>query len=310
MASCMTSRSEPTGAPLSAPESGIYVDAPCAITAAKRGYLADDFRLFHLTDVGRQEFDFHYHDFDKIIIFLSGKVDYHIEGRAYELQPYDIVLVNHNEIHRPLIDTRVPYERIIVYLSPGFLSAYKTDTYDLASCFEKAGETQSHVLRMRNPSRRSLFGTMRRLEEASTRDGYAGELYCQVLFLEFLIQLNRTAQNQKLEYPDTPHSDHRILEIMDYIRENLSEPLSVEQIAAQFHFSRYHLMRLFKQETGCTLSRYITSKRLLAARELLGSDLPVTDICYRCGFQNYSTFSRAYKSEFHESPRTTRASKL
>lgn len=44
-----------------------------------------------MTDIGRQEFEFHYHDFDKILIFLSGKVTYLIEGRSYELQPYDII---------------------------------------------------------------------------------------------------------------------------------------------------------------------------------------------------------------------------
>ena len=70
----------------------------------KRGYLTCDFRLFHLTDVPSQEFQFHYHDFDKIIIFLSGHVDYTIEGQTYQLMPYDIVLVRHGEIHCPHID--------------------------------------------------------------------------------------------------------------------------------------------------------------------------------------------------------------
>ncbi|MDD3251836.1 MAG: AraC family transcriptional regulator [Lachnospiraceae bacterium] len=276
--------------------------------ADKRGYLTGDFRLFHLTDVGKQEFSFHYHDFDKIIIFLSGSVTYLIEGRSYELQPYDIVLVNHNEIHKPLIDMTVPYERIIVYLSPDFLSAYQTDSYDLADCFTRARSTQSHVLRMKNPSSRSLFATIKQLESSCTQHGYAEELYRQVLFLEFLIQLCRTAQHQKLDFPDAPHADGRILDIMDYIKEHLADALDVDQIAAQFHFSRYHLMRLFKQETGCTLGRYITSKRLLAARGLLESDLALTEICYRCGFQNYSTFSRAYRIEFGECPRDTRIS--
>lgn len=273
---------------------------------SKRGYLTDDFRLFHLTDIGKQEFEFHYHDFDKVIILLSGSVTYMIEGRAYELQPYDIVLVNRNEIHRPLIDTRVPYERIIVYLSPGFLSAYQTREYDLGLCFQKARETHSHVLRMHSPQKRTLLDTIHRLEAASSKDGFAGQLYCQVLFLEFLILLNRTALSQKLDYANAFLADQRILTVLDFINENLSEELDINRIAERFHFSRYHLMRLFKQETGYTISRYITSKRLLAARELLQTDLPVTDICYRCGFQNYSTFSRAYKAEFGECPRTTR----
>lgn len=273
----------------------------------KRGYLSEDFRLFHLNDVGTQELAFHYHDFDKIIIFLSGSVIYQIEGRAYKLQPYDIVFVSHNEIHCPSIDMTVPYERIIVYLSPRFLAAYQTDQYDLSLCFQKARTTHAHVLRMKHPAKRSLFQTMKRLEAASIDAGYASPLYCQVLFLEFMIQLNRLFLNQKLDYPDTSSSDQRILAVMEYINQNLAGTLDVDSLAEHFHFSRYHLMRLFKQETGYTIGYYINSKRLLAARELLSTDLPVTDICFRCGFRNYSTFSRAYKAEFKESPRLTRS---
>ena len=49
----------------------------------KSGYLHSDFKLFHIKDKKNQEFEFHYHDFNKVIIFLSGKVTYLIEGTAY-----------------------------------------------------------------------------------------------------------------------------------------------------------------------------------------------------------------------------------
>lgn len=272
----------------------------------KRGYLSEDFRLFHLKDTGAQDIAFHYHDFDKIILFLSGDVTYLIEGRSYKLQPWDIVLVNHSEIHRPVIGASAPYERMIIYLSPDFLSAYRTDGYDLSDCFLTARENRTHVLRMHHSAKRSLSDSVEKLEASVTDTGYAHPLYQRVLFLEFLIQLNRIAGCRKLDYPDTPGSDSRILEIMDHIRDHLPEPLSVDLLAERFHFSRFHLMRLFKQETGYTLSRYITNKRLLLARELLSTDISLTEICYRCGFQNYSSFFRAYKAEFGESPRTAR----
>lgn len=273
----------------------------------KRGYLDSELRLFHLSDIGRQEFEFHYHDFDKILIFLSGKVTYLIEGRSYELQPYDIILVRHNEIHCPMIDMAVPYERIIAYLNPEFLDGWQADGCNLNDCFQVLSDQHTHLLRMENPGRRSLFQTIKRLESACTDTGYASQLYRKVLFLEFMILLNRTAHNQKLNYPDTRAANQKILSIMDYINQNLAEPLDIDTIASHFFFSRYHLMRLFKKETGYTLGHYITSKRLLAARELLQQDMSATDICYQCGFRNYSAFSRAYRAEFGESPRAARS---
>ena len=82
----------------------------------KRGYLNSDFKIFHLTDQISTEFEFHYHEFHKITIFISGNVQYFVEGKTYPLQPYDIVLVNRNDIHRVQVDPSLPYERIIPVL--------------------------------------------------------------------------------------------------------------------------------------------------------------------------------------------------
>lgn len=274
----------------------------------KRGYLDCSFKLFHLLDIPQEEFEFHYHDFDKIIIFLKGKVDYIIEGKTYPLMPYDIVLVNHNDIHRPSIDQHVPYERIIVYLSPGFITSYKTEDYDLSECFRHAKEKHSNVLRIRSLEKSSLFQIIRNLATACTGSGYANDLYCQVLFLEFMIQLNRTSLANRLDYLKTRQSNQKVLSIINYINANLSSDLTIDHLALAFYQSKYHMMRQFKQETGYTISHYITSKRLLLARELLSGDLPITRICYDCGFKNYSTFSRAYKAFFGEAPTAQRSS--
>ena len=56
----------------------------------KRGYLEQDFRLVHLKDSLAQRIDYHYHEFDKLVFFLGGKVAYVVEGVTYFLQPWDI----------------------------------------------------------------------------------------------------------------------------------------------------------------------------------------------------------------------------
>lgn len=56
-----------------------------------------------------------------------------------------------------------------------------------------------------------------------------------------------------------------------------------------------YLMHLFKAETGMTAASYITTKRLQKARHLMQEGRALTEICYDCGFTNYSTFYRAWK---------------
>lgn len=274
-------------------------------TYAKKGYLNSEFKLFHLTDRETKEIEYHYHDFDKITIFLSGNVTYMIEGKSYDLQPYDIVLVKHNDIHRLTVDNSTVYDRIIVYISPNFMKAYQTSSYDLNSCFQKAAEEQSNVLRIPSFEKNALFRSISQLEKSFSDTGYANELYRQVLFLEFMIHLNRATQKNSLEFLDTADYNEKIVDIIRYISEHLSEELSIDHLAQKFYISKYHMMRQFKQETGYTIGNYISSKRLLLAKELILNHTPVMQACFDCGYKDYSTFSRAYRQLFHESPRDT-----
>ena len=271
----------------------------------KKGYLNSEFKLFHLTDQESHEIEYHYHDFDKITIFIKGTVNYMVEGKSYELKPYDIVLVKHNDIHRLSVDASTVYERIIVYISPGFMNAYKTDSYDLSFCFQRAVKEHSNVLRIPSLEKSSLFKAILRLEKSFLDDGYAAELYRQVLFLEFMIHLNRAAAKNHLEFIDTDNCNAKIVQILQYINEHLDGNLAIDALARHFYISKYHMMRQFKQETGYTIGNYITQKRLLLAKELILSGVPGTQACFDCGYHDYSTFSRAYRGLFGESCRGT-----
>lgn len=272
---------------------------------SKKGYLNSEFRLFHLTDQETQEVDYHYHDFDKITIFIKGSVTYTIEGKSYELRPYDIVLVRHGDIHRLTVDNSKVYERIIVYISPNFMNAYKTDSYDLSCCFQKALQEESNVLRIPSLEKSSLFRSITRLEQSFADDGYAADLYRQVLFLEFMVHLNRAARKNRLEFIDTDNCNAKIVDILRYINDHLTADLGIDTLAGKFYISKYYMMRRFKQETGYTLGQYISQKRLLFAKELISSGIPASQVCFDCGFRDYSTFSRAYRKAFGKSVRDT-----
>ena len=183
----------------------------------KKGYLNSEFKLFHLTDQKTSEVDYHFHDFDKITIFLKGKVTYMIEGKSYELKPYDIVLVQHNDIHRLTVDNSEVYERIIMYISPNFIDAYKSDAYDLSYCFQKAKKEGSNVLRIPSLDKGSLFHSITRLEKSFEDNGYAADLFRQILFLEFMIHLNRATMKDHLEYINTAECNIRLLRFFNIL---------------------------------------------------------------------------------------------
>ena len=268
----------------------------------KRGYLEGDFRLFHLEDTAGEPIGYHYHEFDKIILFIKGSVEYIIEGRSYRLEPYDIVLVNHHDIHQPKINPAMPYERIIVYQSPSFISSWSGEGYDLNACCLRAGEFCGGVLRIRGLKNSRMFQAIERLEEACRQNGYAEDLYRRLLFLEFMVHLNRAALNRHVEYVRPQPHNQKVLEIMEYIHSHLTGDISVDLLAEHFFISRYHMMRLFRQETGYTIGGYLNEKRLLLARELLAQGVPLSRLALDGGFKNDPAFLRAWKKAFGTTP--------
>ena len=269
----------------------------------KKGYLYDNFKIFHLLDTNLKEIDFHYHDFHKVLIHLSGNTSYSIEGQTFDLQADDIVFVTAGEVHRPIFHDDSPYERIIIYISKEFLAEYSQDENDLSYCFRNAMEKGSHVLRLRSFKNSRVAAAVSRLTANVGGDDYANELLMQVLFLEFMVELNRAAISDEVEYISTNYAGSKIGEIISYINEHLAEDLSVDAIASQFFLSRYYLMHTFKEETGYTIGNYITIKRLAAAQSLIDDGVAIVDAAERSGFGTYSTFLRAYKKTYGTSPK-------
>lgn len=264
----------------------------------KRGYLNEDFRLFHLADNNLGPMDYHYHTFHKIIILLAGRTGYAIEGERYALQPGDFVLVGRGSIHRPEVERGTFYERMILYISPEYLARYRTADCDLEACFRRAQSDFHYVYR--SGSGDQIKPLLQALEKALNEKEFGADLLSRAVFLQLMIEINRTTARKR--YITASAGDSKIVSILQYLNLHLTEPLSIDELASRFYISKYHMMRRFKEETGYTIHSYIAEKRLLLARQLLSTGQPVTEVCYQAGYQDYSTFSRAYRKRFGASP--------
>ena len=270
----------------------------------KKGYLHEEFRLFHLRDVGVEEMEYHYHEFDKIVIFLSGKASYIMEGRSYFLEPWDVLLVSHHLIHKPVIDPNAPYERVVIYLDPGFVRSHSEQDGDLSACFRLARKRQFALMRPDESQRQQLQALLSALEQALGDRGFGGALLARTCFLQLLIHLNRAMVADRTDLDrQASRYDPKIEYTLSYIHDHLGEDLSVDTLAGQVYTSKYHFMRRFKELTGCSVHQYITQKRLLAAAGLLRKGVSAQNTCTQCGFQDYSAFQRAFRRQFGMTPR-------
>jgi AraC-like DNA-binding protein len=263
----------------------------------REGYLNENYHYFHLRDTAGQERSYHFHEFDKLVLLLEGRVDYVVESVTYALRPWTVLLVPHHAIHRALIDRSAPYERIILYLDSGFFERTLPGA-GLSDCFETADRTRQYLLLPDGEQKKELAAALRAFEAARDDGRYGAQALRDTLILQLFIAVNRIAAARAPEPGGDARFDPKIRTALSYINENLSGDLAIDTLAERVYLSRYHFMRLFKQQTGYTVHAYVQQKRLLCAARLIREGMSAQQAAAECGFNDYSVFHRAFRACF------------
>ena len=265
-----------------------------------RGFLLDDYRLFHLSEPQKGRIDFHYHEFCKLLMLRPGSGGYRVGGQRYALQAGDCVLIGSHCVHRPEFEPGVPYERIIIYISPEFLRRHSHPDCPLEEIFTgQAGP----VLRTSEKEQQKLFSLAIQLEKELSGEKYGRVVLANGLLLQLLARLSRNLHRRTALQPsDDDLRSPRVVEMLRYIDQHLTEDLTIEGLSEVFFISKYHMMRQFREETGQSIHAYLSDRRLLHARSLIEQGFSATDSCFRSGFGSYSSFTRAYAKRFGTTP--------
>ncbi|MDP4264146.1 MAG: AraC family transcriptional regulator [Bacteroidota bacterium] len=94
-----------------------------------------------------------------------------------------------------------------------------------------------------------------------------------------------------------PHDDlcDRIARAKQFMDNFYSGPIDLDSMAEEACFSKFHFIRLFKKNYGRTPYQYLTEVRMAAAKELLQSGMPVSEVCASVGFDSVSSFTGLFK---------------
>lgn len=101
-----------------------------------------------------------------------------------------------------------------------------------------------------------------------------------------------------------------IEEAVNMIESSLKEPLSLDDVSARLHLSKYHLHRLFRSLTGQPIMSYVRGRRLSSSiTELLETDLKIIDIAEEYQFEYEQSYQRAFKRRYGIPPAVFRRNK-
>ena len=135
-------------------------------------------------------------------------------------------------------------------------------------------------------------------------DGYS-LLVRSSLFRFFFVLYTHRIREESL--PPSPYED-AIKQVLLYVQNHFSEPITVSDAASLIDYSDAHFMRVFRRETGFTFGEYLSDYRLRYASYLL-RERPdsVGAIASLCGFDNFSYFIRRFRRKYGMSPREYRS---
>jgi AraC-like DNA-binding protein len=264
----------------------------------------DTFEVFHYREPKPNTVEVHHHDFYEAYYLIKGEVEYWVDGRIIRMQTGDLLLINPMELHRPVVHPDSPvYERIVLWINKEYLENLHSGQMNLSRCFDTGLPSHTHLLRPSVAERSVLTARMGEL----VREYYSRELGSSLcaygLFLQFMVQLNRLAQQKPTQPEESQQLSALVEKVLSHIGNHLSEPITLEYLAERFFVSKYYLSHAFSREVGVSVYRYILLRRLLMARQLLTAGEPAGQVSRSCGFSDYTSFYRAFKSEYGISPR-------
>lgn len=275
----------------------------------KKGYINENYHYFHLRDQEAKEIDYHFHEFDKLVYLVEGRVTYILENQEYEMSPGQILLVPHHTIHKTIIDDTEPYERIIIYFNRTYVRSLVPST-DIMYCFKNAGHKGRHLLQPDKSQLAQINSKLSEYEQSrnnTSEDSFGREAYEDALIIQFLVWLGRMHREGSSDSVNSSGSidmpvDEKIQDALTYINENIGGELNVDILSEHVHLSRSYFMHLFRQETGMSVHESITQKRLLYAAKRIREGASLNEAAFESGYSEYSTFYRSFKKEFGISP--------
>lgn len=247
--------------------------------------------------------DAHYHPYYEFYYLLSGTRKIFINDTIYSVKKGDLIVIPKGELHRTTYIGGETHERIVMDFSDAFIApliehiGYKA--FD--ECFVNR---QLSIPPNRREYVEELFEKI--IREHNGVDGYSTTILTLYVY-ELIMFVLRCHENADYPCAVAEIGDDIISDAARYISSNFTHEFSLTQLAEKYSMSQSYFSRKFKLCTGFGYKEYLITIRILeACKLLLNTDLSITEIAEKCGFDDSNYFGDSFKKVKGISPREYR----
>jgi AraC-like DNA-binding protein len=244
-------------------------------------------------------YQIHCHNIYEIYYFIEGDVDYLVEGKQYHPTPHSIILLSPHVFHGVRVNSDKPYRRFAFHFHPDILHIERRNL--LLSAFPGHEKHSVKEVYYENTDAYRLFSFFEAFIDCSKQSSALIQqllpIYTEGLLAQLTIMSQTLCPVQKNE-----NISNTITDIITYLNDHLTEPITLDQLSDQFFISKYYLNRAFRKATGTTVGDYLIYKRVIFAQQLLINGYSAIEAAQKSGFNDYSAFYRAYRKHLGHSP--------
>ncbi len=237
-----------------------------------------------------KEFASHTHNKYEILYFISGEVDCIIGNRRRTLSPGELVIIPSLFVHHIEIMGTSPYERIVLNFDH---SGADDDV------LKKIFSTPRIIGTQNTPLIAGVFDRLKHYSKLFSDDERQVLFYNILTELLYLLHNTLTTQTQAITFDGYGTTTRKVIK---YINNHLFEISDIDDMCKKLFISRTYIHKIFLNSLGISPMKYIKSKRLIAAREMIRLGEKPTQVASKVCYNDYTTFFRAYKNYFGYSP--------
>jgi AraC-like DNA-binding protein len=262
-----------------------------------------DFELYyyHDTKAGKRT-GLHTHPYYEFYFFLEGHAEAQVRQDHYMLSYGDILIVPPKVSHGVFVhDFDIPYRRFDLWISVSLYKRLISLSSDFSYAIDMAMNEDRHVIHTDRIVFNSILSRLFNIIEEEKGNRYGRTTEIQLLISELMLSISRLANEQFTHHKTTPNALYQ--NICDYIEHNIDGDLSLDSIAEHFFLSKFYISHVFKDNIGLSIHQYIGKKRLSLCHDAITSGEPISQVYSTYGFDDYSSFYRAFKKEYGMSPK-------
>jgi AraC-like DNA-binding protein len=244
---------------------------------------------------------------------LSGKENYHLNGKSLNVSPHHFLLVNHESEVGCRIQSQELVKSVDLHLNTNMVNdIYRTLTTSheelLNQPFMNPNDFQ--CLERIYDAHKSNLG-LYVLQVSSLIEKHPNHIFSESLYLRLAENMivNQSEEFKKMNAIDAKKAStreelyRRLLVAKDYMDTNFDKKIEIEAIARIANISTFHFFRTFKQVFHVSPHQYILDLRLKKSVQLLKKRQDtITEIAYQVGFADIHAFSKAFKKTYRVAP--------